>query len=101
MPAGAEIPAEPAKPAPFGPETQFDLDYKRTLCPNDVGKIEFSIWTENIQAGHYSSANGIQLIARPNPICATDRDSVYVANRGFPQFGDPATPTSNTHWVTS
>ena len=87
-----------AKPAPFGPEHQFDLDYKRTLCPNDVGKMEFSIWTENIQAGSYSAANGIQLVGRPNPICATDLGSVYVANRGLPQFGDPATPISATHW---
>ena len=90
--------ASTANPAPLGPEAQFDASYARTLCPNDVGKMEFSIWTENIQAGSYSAANGIQLVARLNPLCATDLGSVYVANRGLPQFGDPATPISTTHW---
>ncbi len=87
------------KPAPLGPQHDFPLDFERTLCPNDVGKIEFSIWTENIQGGIYSAdPAGIQLVARPNPICLTDNGSVYPANRGLPQFGNPPTPVSNTHW---
>ena len=88
-----------ANPAPLGPEAQFPADLARTLCPNDVGKMEFSIWTENIQAGAYSAANGIQLVSRPSALCPTDSGSVYVANRGLPQFGDPATPISANHWV--
>ncbi len=88
-----------ANPAPFGPEAQFDAALARTLCPNDVGKMEFSIWTENIQGGAYSAANGIKIIARPNPLCPTDLGAVYVANRGLPQFGDPATPISTSHWT--
>ena len=87
-----------AKPAPFGQEYQFDNDFRRTLCPNDVGKMEFAVWTENIQAGYYSAANGIQIVARPNPICDTDYGRVYIANRGLPQFGNPPTPTSANHW---
>ena len=56
-----------AKPAPLGATYNFDNDINRTLCPNDVGKMEFSIWTENIFAGSYVAPNGIQLVARPNP----------------------------------
>jgi hypothetical protein len=84
--------------APFGPQNDFDSSLARTLCPNDVGKIEFSIWTENIQAGTYAAANGIQLVAVPNKICPTDNGSVYKSNLGTPQFGNPDTPTSATHW---
>jgi hypothetical protein len=93
--------ASSAKPAPLGPQNDFDLNIKRTLCPNDVGKLEFSIWTENIQAGTYNSGSGagIQLVARPNPICPTDDGKVYPANLGTPQFGNPITPISATHWA--
>jgi hypothetical protein len=91
-------------PAALGPQHNFDLDIKRTLCPNDVGKLEFSIWTENIEGGTYDSGNatGIQLVARPNPICITDPSGgqhVYPANLGTPQFGNPPTPFSSTHWA--
>jgi hypothetical protein len=88
-------------PAALGPQHNFDLDIKRTLCPNDVGKLEFSIWTENIEGGNYDSGNatGIQLVARPNPICLTDQGKVYPANLGTPQFGNPPTPFSSTHWA--
>jgi hypothetical protein len=88
-------------PAPLGVQNNFDTDIKRTLCPNDVGKIEFSIWTENIEGGNYDSgsATGIQLVARPNPICETDNGHVYLANLGTPQFGNPPTPISNSHWT--
>jgi hypothetical protein len=77
-----------AKPAPLGTEYDFDNDLQRTLCPNDPGKIEFSIWTENIQAGTYDSPQGIHLVARRNAICPTDN--------GIPYNAGP-TPTSNTH----
>ena len=90
--------ASTANPAPFGNEAQFDATLARTLCPNDVGKMEFSIWTENIQAGAYSAPNGIQLVSRPNAICPTDLGHVYTSNLGLPQFGAPATPISTTHW---
>jgi hypothetical protein len=94
--------ASEAKPAPYGPVNNFDNDYKRTLCPNDVGKLEFSIWTENIQAGSYSAANGVQLVARtlsePASLCATDNGSVYPANRGLPASAIVTTPKSTNHW---
>ena len=80
--------ASTAKPAPFGDYYAFDGNINRVLCPNDVAKIEFSLWTENIQAGSYSAPNGIGLQARPEPICPTDRGAPYNAG---------ATPTSNTH----
>jgi hypothetical protein len=99
---GTSLPSEllsSAKPAPLGPTHYFDLDIKRTLCPNDVGKIEFSIWTENIGAGTYTAnPNGIQLVAVPNPICPTDYGHVYPANLGTPQFGNPATPVAAGYW---
>jgi hypothetical protein len=78
-----------AKPAPYGPQYDFDNTINRTLCPNDPAKIEFSIYTENIQAGVYdSNGTGIRLIGRGNPICPTDNGEPYNA---------PKTPTSNTH----
>ncbi len=84
-----------AKPAPYGAWYPFDNDINRTLCPNDVAKIEFSIWTENIQAGTYSAIpNGVGLRARPNAICPTDNGGVYLAN-GY--TGN--TPTSNSPWA--
>jgi hypothetical protein len=86
--------ASTAKPAPYGNWYSFDNDINRTLCPNDVAKIEFSIYTENIQAGTYSAIpSGIGLRARPNAECPTDDGSVYLAN-GY--TGN--TPTSNEHW---
>jgi hypothetical protein len=90
--------ASVAKPAPLGPVYNeanggFDNDLQRTLCPNDVGKIEFSLWTENIQAGNYTASPiGIRLSARPNPICPTDLMHVY-------NFTEP-TPTSSNHHPT-
>lgn len=90
-----------ALPAPYGDQYNFDDTFARTLCPNDVGKIEFSIWTGALQTGEYTSPNGIQIVARNNrdaKRCPTDVGSVYVANRGLPQFGNPPTPTSTTHW---
>lgn len=82
------------KPAPYGNWYSFDNDINRTLCPNDVAKIEFSIYTENIQAGTYSAIpNGIGLRARPNAKCPTDLGAPYMAN-GY--TGD--TPTSTEHW---
>jgi hypothetical protein len=95
--------ASTAKPAPLGPTYGdgsgstvvggFDNDIQRTLCPNDPGKIEFSIYTENIQAGSYTASPlGIRLTARPNAICPTDLGHVYNAN-GW----SGVTPTSNNH----
>ena len=83
-----------AKPAPYGNWYSFDNDINRTLCPNDVAKIEFSSYTENIQGGTYTAIpNGIGLRARPNAICPTDTGSVYMAN-GY----TGSTPSSNKHW---
>jgi hypothetical protein len=82
------------KPAPAGQWYAFDDTQYRVLCPNDIGKIEFSIWTENITGGTYSAPDGIGLLARPVPTCPTDNGSVYMAN-GY--LGN--TPTSNTHHV--
>jgi hypothetical protein len=90
--------ASTAKPAPLGPTYTnanggFDNNILRTLCPNDPAKIEFSIYTENIQAGSYTASPlGIRLTARPNAICPTDLGSVYSAN-GW----SGVTPTSNVH----
>ncbi|MEO8693910.1 MAG: hypothetical protein ABI658_10370 [Acidimicrobiales bacterium] len=97
--------ASTAKPAPLGPTYGdgtggttaggFDNNILRTLCPNDPAKIEFSIYTENIQAGSYTASPlGIRLTARPNAICPTDTGSVYYAN-GY-TVSTP-TPTSNVH----
>jgi hypothetical protein len=85
--------ASVAKPAPLGPMASFKTDLARTLCPNDVGKLEFSIWTENIQAGNYNSGGGagIQLVAISNTsICPTDLGSVFT----YPAV----VPTSTNHW---
>ncbi len=92
-----------AKPAPLGAEVQFDSSYGRTLCPNDVGKMEFSIWTETVPGDGYSAVTGVQVVGRANPICITDNydghaGAPYTANRGTPQFGNPITPISNSHW---
>jgi hypothetical protein len=62
--------ASTAKPAPPGAWYPFDDTQYRVLCPNDIGKIEFSIWTENIQggvgaAGAYSATNGIGAASQP------------------------------------
>ena len=87
--------ASSAKPAPFGDLVDFDNHRDRTLCPNDIGKIEFSIWTENIQAGNYSGL--IRLVARGNAICSTDRGEPYPRNNTG-VYVMPPTPTSNSHW---
>ena len=84
--------ASTVNPAPPGAWYDFDDDPGRVLCPNDVGKVEFSIWTEGIQAGIYEAPGGIGLMARPVPACPTDQGSVYLAN-GY--SGD--TPISNDH----
>ena len=93
--------ASDALPAPYGPQYNFDDTFARTLCPNDVGKIEFSIYTETIQTGTYASENGIQIVARDNKAlkrCPTDNGSPYIANRGLPLFVYPDTPVSAKHW---
>ena len=84
--------ASNAKPAPPGAWYSFDNAPERVLCPNDPGKIEFSIWTENIQGGTYVAPGGIGLLAQSVPICPTDLGAPYLAN-GY--TGD--TPWSNTH----
>jgi len=84
--------ASTANPAPAGAWYNFDDQLGRVLCPNDVGKVEFSIWTEGIQAGTYAAPGGIGLMARPVPLCPTDLGSVYLAN-GY----TGVTPTSNNH----
>jgi hypothetical protein len=82
-----------AKPAPPGPWYSFGDDLARVLCPNDTGKIEFSVWTKAaLPGGSYSAPNGIGLLARPLGLCPTDRGAPYLAN-GY--TGD--TPSSNTH----
>jgi hypothetical protein len=97
--------ASVAKPAPLGPQHNFKTDLARTLCPNDVGKLEFSIWTENIQSGNYNSGGGagIQLVAVSNTaLCPTDLGSVYTTNLGSPVFTyPPVVPTSTNHWAIS
>ncbi len=97
--------ASTLKPAPLGPQHNFKTDLARTLCPNDVGKLEFSIFTENIQQGTYNSGgtSGIQLVAISNTsLCPTDLGHVYAANLGTPVFTFPAVvPTSTTHWAPS
>lgn len=82
-----------AKPAPAGQWYSFDDNINRVLCPNDVAKIEFSIYTRNLQSGTYSATPGIGLRARPENKCPTDDGGVYLAN-GY--TGN--TPTSNNHW---
>ncbi len=95
--------ASSLKPAPLGIQHNFKTDLARTLCPNDVGKLEFSIWTENIQSGIYNSGGGagIQLVAVSNTTnCPTDNGLVYPLNLGSPVFQVPATvAVSNTHWA--
>jgi hypothetical protein len=84
----------------FNPALQynFDNDRFRTLCPNDIGKIEFSIWTENIQSGIYNGA--IRLVAFFNSAkrCDTDNGAPYLVNNTGSDSA-PATPSSNTHWA--
>ena len=88
-----------AMPALPGQWYDFDDTEYRVLCPNDVGKIEFSIWTELIPNGTYTAPNGIGLLARPvgtadgPDICPTDDGSEYFAN-GY----TGVTPWSNDHW---
>jgi hypothetical protein len=93
--------ASTAKPAPAGPLYSFtDTGTGQTLCPNDVGKIEFSIYTENIQAGTYAASPGIQIIADPNPNCPTDLGGVYDPTPG-PGNGyqaAPVTPAVSGYW---
>jgi hypothetical protein len=92
--------ASNAKPAPAGPLYTFSDGLGVTLCPNDVGKIEFSIYTENIQAGVYTASPGVQIIADPNPLCPTDLGSVYNPTPG-PGNGfhaAPITPAVTGYW---
>ena len=93
--------ASNAKPAPAGPLYSFtDTGLGQTLCPNDVGKIEFSIYTENIQAGSYTASPGIDIIADPNPNCPTDLGSVYdpIPGPGNGFHAAPVTPAVNGYW---
>lgn len=81
-----------ANPAPPGAWYNFDDTLGRVLCPNDTGKVEFSIWTEGIQVGEYRAPGGIGLMARPVPLCPTDNGSAYLFN-GY----TGVTPISNSH----
>lgn len=80
-----------ANPPPAGPWYYFDDDINRTLCANEIGKIEFSIWTEAIQTGSYVATPGIGLLARHIALCPTDL--------GHPDALAGTTPWSNTHWL--
>ena len=63
----------------------FDNTFERTLCPNDVGKFQASIYTQSIETGSYSGE--LFLRGRLNPACPTDVGSVYNAAPTIPATG--------------
>lgn len=74
-PTGTVVPNAPdTSPATW---YSFDNHLKRTLCPNDVGKVQFSIYTESIEAGTYNGE--LFLRGRLNPACPTDNGGPYNA----------------------
>jgi hypothetical protein len=82
-PTGVVTPNAPDLAAPIW--HSFDNDLKRTLCPNDVGKYEASIYVELVENGSY--AGELFLRGRPNPICPTDLGAPYNAAPTVPAVG--------------
>jgi hypothetical protein len=74
-----------------GPDNQppnwysFDNELARTLCPNDTGKFEASIYVELIENGTY--AGELFLRGRRNPVCPTDLGAPYNAPPSVPVNG--------------
>lgn len=62
----------------------------RTLCPNDLAKVDFSIHTPlTLQKGDYAGNVHLKVVA--SPLCPTDRGSVY-----GPPFTDPNVTVDTT-----
>ena len=65
--------------------TRSTTTLARTLCPNDTGKFEASIYVQSIETGTY--AGELFLQGRLNPVCPTDHGSVYNAAPTIPATG--------------
>ncbi|MBA4181026.1 MAG: hypothetical protein C0506_10600 [Anaerolinea sp.] len=66
---------ETLDPIPAGVRADFDGLPARVLCPNRIGKIDFSVHPPStLPAGVY--AGTVTIIARSVPTCLTDRGSV-------------------------
>lgn len=66
----------PQETSNFGPRY-------RTLCPNDLAKIDFSAHTpRTLSTGNYAGKVHLKFVA--SPLCPTDKKSVY-----GPPFNDP------------
>ncbi|MCC7363787.1 MAG: hypothetical protein IT303_05415 [Dehalococcoidia bacterium] len=58
-----------------GELAEFDDDPARVLCPNRIGKIDFSVHPPStLPAGQY--AGDVEIVARSAPYCLTDDGSV-------------------------
>ncbi len=81
-----------------------DVQPEQTLCPNDKGKVEFSLYTSNDQeTGAYRGE--VALYAVPLAIgetdgsyCPTDNGSVYYGDFPYNQYMIDPGLISNMHW---
>jgi hypothetical protein len=93
---------------PVPPNTRINFEYLgdtqpgQSLCPNDRGKVEFSLYTENDQeTGSYKGAvsvYAVPLAADGSSYCPTDNGSVYYGDFPYNQYVVDPTLISNTHW---
>ena len=70
------------------------------LCPNDRGKVEFSLYTDSIETGTYRGDVSVFAVDVPsaNEYCPTDNGSVYFGDFPYNQYRIDPTLISNTHW---
>jgi hypothetical protein len=80
-----------------------DIQADQSLCPNDKGKVEFSLYTKPGQeAGDYNgtvSVRAVPLMNTPDgSYCPTDNGSVYYGDFFYNQYEVNPGLISNTHW---
>lgn len=72
----------------------------QTLCPNDKGKVEFSLYTSSDQeTGTYKG--GVTVYGVPlgrGSYCPTDNGSVYFGDFDYNKYVVDPSKISNTHW---
>jgi hypothetical protein len=85
-------------------EYEGDVQPGQSLCPNDRGKVEFSLYTSADQeTGEYRG--GVSVYAVPLMVedgdtsyCPTDKGSVYTGDFAYNRYQVDPSLISNMHW---
>jgi hypothetical protein len=88
----------------IGFEKGGDIGSGQSLCPNDRGKVELSLYTSNDQeTGIYRGAVSVyavplKVMPSDTSYCPTDNGGVYYGDFGYNRYVVDPTLISNTHW---